>query len=177
MFNVKQNMANAKALWETASWEDVATYIGPNADAYRATFDRHKASWAEKGRGPAFNLSWHWPAFIPIIGIPWAVARRQWLFAGLMVGVIVLANVVAALFPDSGTPFGFMMFLVPMMAKPFYVGTATAAVKKIRDATPPGSDPRAAIAAAGGLNMTHGYIAGAICAVLFALTIFSLVAG
>ena len=173
MFNVKDNMAKAKALWETANWDELATYIGPNAEAYRSTFDQHLASWRERGRGPAFALSWHWGAFIPLLGIPWAAARKQWLFIAIMVGAIIFINIVAALVA-SPTSFGFMLFLVPLMAKQYYVQMALTKVRKIKAELPAGVDVRAALAQAGGINMAYGYIAGAICFGLIALSVVSL---
>ncbi len=168
----QERIEKTKALWADISWDEVATYIGPNADAYKPTWEKNYADILKQGY-PRFGLSWSWPAFIPILGIPWAAARRQWLFVGLMVGVIILANILMAF--TSSSSFGFMMFLVPIMAKNFYVQTAVAKISKIKTAIPDHSSHMKEIQAAGGLNMTSGYIAGAICFVLLALSIWSLI--
>jgi hypothetical protein len=173
MFNIKENIANQAALWAGADWNDLAAYIGPNAEAFRPTFDRQKSSWAEKGRGPAFQFSWHWPAFIPFLGIPWFAARKQWLMVGTMVGVLVFINLIAAFLPTAS--FGFLWFLIPMMAKPTYVQMALAKIAKIKAALPPGQNVHGALAEAGGLSMQNGFIAGAICAALLVSTVAMLV--
>jgi CBS domain-containing protein len=173
---IQENLDKNKDLWSKVNWDDMARYIGPYAETYRKTFDSQHADMVANGRPTGFlkQFSWHWPALIPLIGIPWAVARKQWLIAGLLVGVIIIANIVLAYLPSAS--FGFMMFLVPMAAKSWYIQMGVAKIAKIKAQHPEGAARDAAIAEAGGLNMTYGYIAGAICATLLALSIMALVA-
>ncbi len=175
MFNVKENMAKQSALWAGADWNEVSAYIGPNSASYREAFERHKLSWAQNGRGPGFKLDWHWGAFIPLIGIPWAAARKQWQLVAILIGAIVLINILS-LFLPSPTGFGFMAFMIPMMAKGMFVGMAADKVRKVKAELPAGASLSASLAEAGGLNMTYGLIAGAICAALLVLSVLSLVA-
>jgi hypothetical protein len=167
-----ERIAQLQALWTSVTWEEVKTFIGPNADGYKAAWERNAAGIAKQGY-PGFSWSWSWPAFIPILGIPWAAARKQWMFIGIMVGVIVVANIAVALLP--GASFGFMAFLVPMMAKNFYVQTTVTKIAKIKETITDEDARTLAIRAAGGLNMLWGYIAGAICTALIIVSVAALV--
>ncbi len=168
----QERIEKLKQTWTDVSWDDMSNYIGPNAESYRKVWEKNRTSFIEKGK-PPFNFNWSWPAFFPVLGIPWALARKQWLFAGLMAGAIVLLNVLGSYMPS--TSFGFMPFLVAIMAKPFYVQQAVNKIAKIKDEIPAGAARDATIRDAGGLNMTYGYVAAAISIGLLAIAIFSLV--
>jgi hypothetical protein len=171
---IQENLNKNKAMWSNVGWDDMAKYIGPHSETYRKTFEGQHADMIALGRSKAFgsHISWHWPAFIPLLGIPWAAARKQWLIVGMMVGVVIIVNIILAYRPSAS--FTFMLFLVPLAAKNWYVQMAVAKIAKIKDQLPEGPARDAAIAEAGGLNMTYGYIAGTICAAWFALSIWSL---
>jgi hypothetical protein len=51
---------------------------------------------------------------------------------------------------------------------------AVAKISKIKATIPEGAQRNAAMREAGGLNMSFGYIAGAICAVLISLAVLAL---
>jgi hypothetical protein len=172
MASRQERIAKLKQTWSDVSWDDMANYIGPRAESYRKVWEKNRATFMEKGM-PPFNFSWSWPAFIPILGIPWALARKQWLFAGIMVGAIIVLEIFASYLPT--TSFSFMPFLVAMMAKPFYVQQAVTNIGKIKSQFPQGASREDAIKNAGGLNMTLGYVSGAISLGLVAIGIVALV--
>jgi hypothetical protein len=163
-----------KQLWANVSWEEIETFIGQNAGSYKKTWEKNYADIQQKGY-PGIGLSWHWPALIPIWGIPWAVARRQWSFVGVLVGAVVLITVFS-FFMESAN-FGFMTFLIPIMAKPFYIQMAVAKISKLKEKFADPAAQKEAIRGAGGLDMTSGYIAGGICLILQALAIWSIFMG
>ncbi|WP_028600794.1 hypothetical protein [Ottowia thiooxydans] len=169
MFVNKEKVSQIKENWLSVTWEELATFIGPNAQSYQPSWQKQHTNWKEKGYGGS-GLSWSWPALIPPLGIPWAVARKNWLFVGLMVGLIVFVNVIAFIWPKS-PDFTFMAFLIPMIAKSMYIQHAVAQVARIKKETPAGPARDAALTSAGGLNMKHGYIAGAVCAVFLLLMV------
>jgi hypothetical protein len=84
MPSMKEKVEITKTLWQTTSWEDVAAFIGPNAESYKSYYDKTKQSMIDNG-APGFHFNWHWPPLIPILGIAWGVARRVWGFVGAMV--------------------------------------------------------------------------------------------
>jgi hypothetical protein len=172
----QRRIEQVRALWEGVSWAEMATYIGPNAEKYRKVWDKSQADIEKRGY-PGFSWSWCWPALIPLIGIPWAVARRQRLFAGMLVAVVILANVLAIYVPSSGSSFGFMMFLVPMMAKSFYLQTGVARIGRIKANISGEHAQLDAIKAAGGCNLTAGVIAGLACCTLLGLSVLALMSG
>ncbi len=56
MASVKEQMAKAKSLWAETPWEEIATFIGPNAEYYRAHYEKIHASMAERG-SPGFMFT------------------------------------------------------------------------------------------------------------------------
>ncbi len=171
---IQENLQKQKDVWSQVTWEDMASYIGPNADYYKPSFDRLHKPMAESGKAGGFKLEWHWGAFIPILGIPWAAARKQWGIVAIMAGTVVLTNILTILFDLPPSTFGFMIFMVPAMMKGIFLGSAVTQVVKIKQAIPDGPARQAAIREAGGFNMTYGLIAGGICLGLLALSVWSL---
>ncbi len=174
MPSIKEKVEINKALWRDTSWDELATFIGPNAEKYRAFYDKTKQNMIDKGN-PGFQFNWHWPALIPILGIPWAAARKDWGFVAILAAAIVAVNILAFFMPNAS--FGFMFFLAPAMAKQTYVQNAMAKIGKIKAAQPEGSARTEAIKSAGGLNMTYGFVAGGICAAFIVLSVVALVIG
>jgi hypothetical protein len=160
MPSVKEQQAITKAQWTQTTWEEISTFIGPNADKYRAYYDKSYASMVGEGK-QRFFFSWHWPALIPLLGIPWGVARKNWEYVGTMAFIYVALAVISLFFQQ--TSFGFVVFMAPAMAKQVYMQSVMTKIAKIRQATPEGPAREAALLAAGGLDMKSGYIAGAIC--------------
>lgn len=157
----EKQMAKSRAMWESVSWEEVATFIGPNAEGYRSTWEKSRKQVAETGYSK-FSLGWSWPAMIPMFGIPWAASRKLWIIVGSLVALIIALTIIVSFTKSSS--FVAFPFLIAMSAKSFYIQMAVAKIKKIKD-TNGLVDFKSAIQDAGGLNMKYGYIA---CAVSFA---------
>jgi hypothetical protein len=172
MASIKEQMAKGKALWAETPWEEIATFIGPNAEYYRAHYEKIHTSMAERG-SPGFMFSWHWPALIPLLGIPWAAARKNWAYVGMMALFYVVIIILGAFMERPN--FGFAIFLAPAMAKQTYFQFAMTKIGKIRATTAEGPARDAALRDAGGLDMRLGNVAGAICAAIVVLNIVLLV--
>jgi hypothetical protein len=172
MVSIKEKAAIAKAHWVDTPWEEIATFIGPNAEYYRAYYEKSHASMIEKGN-PGFMFSWHWPALIPLLGIPWAAARKNWAYVGMMALFYIVIIILGAFMERPN--FGFAIFLAPAMAKQTYLQFAMTKIGKVRASTAEGPARDAALRAAGGLDMTSGYIAGGICGAIVVLNIVLLV--
>ncbi len=170
----KNKVYEIKENWLNSTWEEVATFIGPNAQAFKPIWEKHHTSWREKGIG-AFGFSWCWPALIPMLGIPWAAARKNWFFVYMMVALIVVVNIIAFILPNTASHFSFLAFFAPSLAKPFYVQQAVTKIAQIKREIPMGVAREVALADAGGLNMRYGYVAGAICAAFLTCSILLLV--
>lgn len=52
--------AKQRALWAASHWDDVAAFIGPNADAFRATWAKLRERAANDKSTMIFG--WSWPA-------------------------------------------------------------------------------------------------------------------
>jgi hypothetical protein len=172
MVSIKEKAAIAKAHWVDTPWEEIATFIGPNAEYYRAYYEKSHASMIEKGN-PGFMFSWHWPALIPLLGIPWAAARKNWAYVGMMALFYIVIIILGAFMERPN--FGFAIFLAPAMAKQTYLQFAMTKIGNVRASTAEGPARDAALRAAGGLDMTSGYIAGGICGAIVVLNIVLLV--
>jgi hypothetical protein len=57
MASIADRKAQMQALWRDTSWEDVTAYIGPNADTFRATWEKQRAMILDKGHGIAWGFS------------------------------------------------------------------------------------------------------------------------
>jgi hypothetical protein len=173
----QERLEKTQALWRDVSWEEMATFIGPNAEAYKELWQKQRDSFLEKGRPPMTGFSLCWPAMIPIFGIPWGVSRKLWTFVGSSIFVVVLINILTLMAPSknvAGVSL-IMWFMMAFMAMPTYLQMSMMKIDKIKQKIAEGPARDAALRDAGGLNMNNGYIAGAICAVFMSLNIWSFV--
>jgi len=77
----------AKSLIEKgsiSSFDEAATFIGPNADYYIPRFQQIEASDSP--------ISWNWAAFL--FGIFWMLYRKMWLYALIIWGATLLLTLV-----------------------------------------------------------------------------------
>jgi hypothetical protein len=172
--NREERISQNKTLWTESEWKDVALFIGDNAETFKPTWEAARTSWIEKGKQPSTFLSWHWPALIPVLGLPWLAARKIWPLLWTIIGTIIAINLLAIFVKTPPSATAFIIFLVPIMAKNFYVNHAVTKIEKIKKNIPDEAGRTAAIQAAGGLHMNNGYIAGAACALLIILQILAL---
>jgi hypothetical protein len=57
MASIANRKAQMQAIWRDTVWEDVAAFIGPNADMFRATRENQRALILNKGHGIAWGFS------------------------------------------------------------------------------------------------------------------------
>lgn len=149
---------------------ELAAFFGPNADKFMPVYDvLQKDAVTGTGR-PKFRLGgggFSVPAFL--CGPVWFFYRRMWAIAG----VIVAGLVAIALIPGTshaGLPIGLVLGLIAYRT---YVQHAIGAIQKLRGAG--GTVDRAAIAQAGGVSKTAGWISGLVYGLLALAAIVSIV--
>ena len=154
----------AIATWEASRWDDVARFLGPNAERFRAAWEKTRAKALDKGAGIAFG--WSWPALV--FGFAWFFYRKQWWVGA----ALLLTPIVLGYFLETRGSFAGVAIVMAMYAKSFVVSDAVAKIARIR-ARGGGDD---AIAAAGGVSVIAGVIAGAILLVTVAAAAVALLA-
>jgi hypothetical protein len=161
-----------KSAWAASEWRDVENFLGANADKYKPLYDRMRLGMIEKGQVLSFfnTLSICWSA-IPFFAVPWCVARKQYLFAGILfVGAIILSLLSAKAGPGATLAVGILLALT---IKSNYLTGSIAKIHEIKSKTTPGAEQDAAIRAAGGVNVNHGVVVGVgllVATLLLALT-------
>ena len=155
MTSVAERKAQARALWEASGWAEVATFIGPDAESFRRTWERCREA-ALAGKLP-LKWSLSWPALL--FEWVWWAYRRQWWAAALLLAVpIIVGNVV----PGTGTGLAGGEIAVALMANSIYVQIAVAKIAKIRAS----GGGTAEIAAAGGTSRPAAIIGGIVLTVM-----------
>jgi hypothetical protein len=157
MAKATERKAQMQAMWAETRWDDLAVFIGPNADRFRAAWEKQQAIMTGKGYG--FAWSFCWPALF--LTFVWFFYRKQWLAGGLMtVGPLVIGF----FFPSLSGALGGIGIAFATMAKSFYFHDAIPKIAKIRAE---GGDV-AALAATGGVSWLAGIASGLIFAALLA---------
>jgi len=96
--------------------DDLAQFVGPNADKYLGLYDRQK-------QGKRQGVSWCWGAFFVPLG--WLLYRRMTLVAACVLGVAVLLAVLFPKFTGGG------WVIIPMQCKQWYLLYAQRKIAKI----------------------------------------------
>jgi predicted acyltransferase len=150
MATVAERKAQIQAMWADISWDDVAAYIGPNANGFKTVWEKQRAT-ALGGRG---GIAWSmcWPALF--LSVAWFFYRKQWLMAAIL---IILPAIMLAVLPIPPGAFGGIGIAIAMMAKSLYLQDALPRIAKLKAA---GSGDHDALAAAGGVSLPAGIIAG-----------------
>lgn len=151
--------------WATVTWEDLATFIGPNAVKFEEVWRKMREPMMENGGGYVRGRCW--PAFFFFFG--WFFARKMWLAgAVLLIGPIVLGNLVPNL--PSGVSFG-LGLMAMLFGQSYYLQQAVPKVAAIVDAVPEEQGRAEALRAAGGIS----WPAALGSALLYALFIYGVV--
>lgn len=147
-----------KTIWADTPWEDVATFIGPNADRFQRVWEKQRAMIAEKGSGIAWGFCW--PALF--LSFVWFFARKQWLVGAIL---IILPLAIGYFLPSStgGGSLG-VAIVIAALGKSMYLQGSIAKIASIRETIPEGEARTAALKAAGGINWPIGLISGAVLA-------------
>jgi hypothetical protein len=151
-FDFAGQKARSRRLWDETGWEDLACFIGPNAERFRGAWEATRAKTLGGRGGIAFAFCW--PAFL--FGFAWFLYRKMWTFGLLL---LVLPVLLGFVFQSPGGSIG-MAVAVSLFAKSLYVQHA---LPQIEDARAAGGGDEA-VAAAGGVSIVGGAIGGAILA-------------
>jgi len=160
MTTIEERKSRTLAIWSETTWEEVAAYIGPNADKFRSTWEKQRNFALAQSSG---KIAWSfcWPAFL--LSFAWFFYRKQW-FIGAM---LIVVPVVLSYFTSAGGSVGVGLVLA-CMAKSAYLQDAMPKIAKVKEKLPPGDSLMAALAAAGGVSRPAGIIGG-ICFGLLAV--------
>jgi hypothetical protein len=157
-----------RAIWAETPWDDVATFIGPNPDKFRATWDKQREMILSKGSGIAWSFCWPF-LFLSFV---WFFYRKQWLMG---VVLIVVPLIFAFFLPSVTGAFGGIGIALAAMAKSAYLQDAMAKIAKIRVSIQDDAGRQTALAAAGGVSWPAALISGGVLAASLAAVVLTMV--
>ncbi|HYG30670.1 MAG TPA: hypothetical protein VD887_10705 [Allosphingosinicella sp.] len=164
-FDFAGQKARNRRLWEETGWDEIAAFIGPNAESFHGAWEATRAKNAGGRGGIAFAFCW--PALL--FGFAWFLYRKMWAFGLLL---LVLPVALGYVFETPGGTIG-MLVAMSLFAKSLYVQYA---LPKIEDARA-GGGGEDAVRAAGGVSLLGGAIGGAILAASAAVTVHLFMTG
>lgn len=138
------------AAWAQSSWDEVAAFIGPNAERFRSAYDKGREKGAKSGAGIA--LTWSWAGLV--FSFAWFAYRKLWLMAA---AAIILPLALGELNAGGGALLG-LVVAIATLSKSVYVQHAVTKIARIKAE----GGGRAEIAAAGGVSMAGGIVGGAL---------------
>ena len=150
LFDFAGQKARSRLLWQRASWDEIALFIGPNADRFHGAWEATRAK-IERGRG-GIAFGFCLPALL--FGFAWFLYRKMWAMGLLL---LVLPIALAFMFDSPGGSIGTTVALA-LFAKSLYVHHALSKL----DAARAGGE--AAQRAAGGVSLAGGLVGAAIFA-------------
>ncbi|WP_380787593.1 DUF2628 domain-containing protein [Sphingomonas sp. R86521] len=150
------------AAWANSDWDDVARFIGPNAERFASAWEKARTKMTTAGGGLTFT--WCWPALF--FGFAWFLYRKQWAVG---VVLIILPLVIGYFFSVSAG--GGAAIFIAMIAKSTIAQDAVTKIAKIRAA----GGGNAEIAAAGGVSVMAGVLGGILLLVELALGLIAAV--
>jgi hypothetical protein len=158
MPSIAERKERLQHIWNDTPWDDIATFIGPNADRFQRVWEKQKGMIADKGSGIAWGFCW--PAFF--LSFVWFLARKQWVIGAML---IVIPMILGYLLPSStgGGALGIAL-VIAAMAKSLYLQGSMEKIAKIRSETAQGEARNAALKAAGGINWPVAALSGAVLA-------------
>jgi hypothetical protein len=165
--NIKQRREKLQTIWADTPWDDVAAFIGPNAEKFRPGWEKQRQKILEKGH--ANNMSFCWPAFF--LAYAWFFYRKQWVAGALLFGLPVI---IIFLFPAATNALGGVGIAMALMGKGLYLQESVRKTAKIRAAEPDDAARHAALAAAGGISWPAGIVSGVFLALSAAAAIISI---
>ncbi|HEX8365131.1 MAG TPA: hypothetical protein VF603_07595 [Allosphingosinicella sp.] len=162
-FDFAGQKARNRRLWAATGWDEIAAFIGPNAESFHGAWEATRAKNVGGRGGIAFAFCW--PALL--FGFAWFLYRKMWAFGLLL---LVLPVALGFVFETPGGTIG-MLVAMSLFAKSLYVQHA---LPKIADTRGGGE---AAVRAAGGVSLLGGAIGGAILAAGAASAIYLFMIG
>jgi hypothetical protein len=165
--SIKERREKLQTIWADTPWDDIAAFIGPNAEKFRPGWKRQQKKILEKGY--ANDISFCWPAFF--LAYVWFFYRKQWAAGALLFGLPV---VIIFLFPSAKNALGGVSFAMALMGKGLYLQESVRKTAKISAAEPDDAARHAALAAAGGISWPAGIVSGMFFALSAAAAIISI---
>jgi len=165
LFDFAGQRARTTRLWEAASWDELALFIGPNADRFRGAFEGTRPKMLAGRGGVSFGFCW--PALL--FSFAWFFYRKMWA-AGL--ALLVIPPALGFFIDSRGGALG-VMIAISLFAKSLYVQHAVWKIGAIREKGGGGE----AIAAAGGVSIAGGAVGGLILASAAAATLYVILEG
>jgi hypothetical protein len=151
-------------IWRESEWEEVAAYLGPNAERFRSAWEKTREKLVVSGAGVAW--SWCWPALI--FGFAWFLYRKQWAIGT----VLLLVPIGFALFFDRTPGLLGVMIVIAAVAKSTVVQDAVRKIAQIKEAGGGATE----IAAAGGVSPVGGIVGGILFAIGAVSTLVDIIA-
>lgn len=142
--------AQKLSAYRSASWEEMAAFIGPNAERFRPAWEKLRDRAAAGDGRPGLAVSW--PALI--FTFAWFFYRKMWL---LGLAVLVLPTLLGMLLDNMPASMA-AMIAVAMFGKGLYLQHAARRIA----ATKAGGGGIAEIGKAGGVSVTGAVIGGAM---------------
>ncbi|MCL2818376.1 MAG: DUF2628 domain-containing protein [Actinomycetia bacterium] len=136
-----------------SSFNEAATFIGPNADYYIPRFQQMEASGSP--------MSWNWSAFF--FGLFWMLYRKMWLYALIAWAVLFVLELV----PVIGQIVPFVAWIgLGLFGNFIYKKFVEEELAKAAPLAP--AERKAQLAARGGISWIPAIIAGVLIALLVA---------
>ncbi|MEA3017821.1 MAG: hypothetical protein QOI38_2543 [Sphingomonadales bacterium] len=164
-FDFAGHKARNRRLWQETGWDDLAAFIGLNAESFHGAWEATRAKNVEGRGGIAFGFCW--PALL--FGFAWFLYRKMWAFGLLL---LVLPIALSFMFESPGGQIGLGVAMA-MFAKGLYVQHALSQIDKVRA----GGGDEDAVRRAGGVSILGGAIGGAILAAGIASLVYLLLNG
>ncbi|HEX8527119.1 DUF2628 domain-containing protein [Allosphingosinicella sp.] len=164
-FDFAGQKARNLARWTATGWDELAAFIGPNAE-------RFEHSWMETrrkivdGKG-GIAASFCWPALL--FSFAWFFYRKMWILGGIL---LAAPAALALLDVNPGASLGGALAMA-LFGKSIYVQHAVGRIADIRERR--GGDRELALA--GGVSTLGGAGGGLILALGSAALVYSMVEG
>jgi hypothetical protein len=155
-------------IWIDTSWEDIATYIGPNAAGFRSAWEKQRQKYLNQEFRIARTFSW--PAFFLLY--VWFFYRRQWVVASILLTLPIVAVLV---FPAASGGLAGISVVAACMAKSVYLQDSIPKIAKIRAKEISPTALRSALEKAGRPSKPAGIAAGICFAASVLVTVISII--
>lgn len=165
LFDFAGQRERTKRLWQAVSWEELALFVGPNAERFRDAFERTRPKMLAGHGGVSFGFCW--PALL--FSFAWFFYRKMWA-AGL--ALLVVPPALGFFIDSRGGALG-VMIAISLFARSLYVQHAVSKIGAVRETG--GDDDE--VAAAGGVSTAGGAVGGLILAAAGAAALYLFMEG
>ena len=164
-FDFAGQKARNRARWTAIGWDEVAAFIGPNADRFEHAWTETRRKIVDGNGG--FAVSFCWPALL--FSFAWFFYRKLWILGGIL---LIAPAALALLDVNPGGSLGATVAMA-LFGKSIYVQHAVGRIGEVRERG--GGDRELALA--GGISTLGGVGGGLILALGVGALIYSIVEG